>query len=369
MKQFITLGAILIVLYSSSFAQLTTTPNGGNKKAWTGERIGLTDVTIHYDRPAVKGREGKIWGTLVPFGFTDLGFGTSKTAPWRAGANENTTIEFSTDVTVEGKPLPAGKYGFFIAVDKDMSTVIFSKATAAWGSFFYDQKDDALRVNIKQQPLDKSVERLKYEFMNQTENSAIITLQWEKWSFPFKVETDLNKNQLQVFRNELTSDKGFDSKAWAQAAEWCADNKTDLNEGLGWADYSISGLFVGEKNFRTLSVKSRILQLQGKEAEAAALMNEALPFGNVNEVHGYARQLLTAGKAKEAGDVFKSNYKKFPNTFTTNMGMARALSSEGKYKEALKYATAGLAQAPDPANKANAESMIEKLKAGKDINQ
>jgi tetratricopeptide (TPR) repeat protein len=369
MKKIITICSMFLAMYSLSIAQLTTPPDGGNKKAWAGERIGLTDVSIHYDRPAVKGREGKIWGALVPFGFNDLGFGTSKASPWRAGANENTTIKFSTDVMVEGKPLEAGKYGFFVAVDKDQSTIIFSKNTNSWGSYFYNAKDDALRVTIKQQQLDKPVERLKYEFMDQTDNSATLALQWEKWSFPFKIETDLTKNQLESFRNELTSDKGFDWKAWAQAAEWCAANKTNLDEGLTWADYGISGAFIGEKNFRTLSAKSQILKLQGKETEAMALMNEAMPLGNINEIHGYARQLLTAGKIKEAADAFKSNYKKFPNVFTTNMGMARALSSEGKFKEALKYANSGLAQAPDAANKANAESFIEKLKAGKDINQ
>src|SRR5882724_8131684 len=79
-------------------AQLTAVPSGGNKKAVVGERIGITDVTIHYDRPGVKGREGQVWGNLIHTGYKDLGFGTSKSAPWRAGANENTTIEFSTDV-------------------------------------------------------------------------------------------------------------------------------------------------------------------------------------------------------------------------------------------------------------------------------
>src|SRR5205823_9254962 len=115
--------AILISfsLVSSCFCQiiLTTLPSGGNKKAAVIERIGLTDVTIHYDRPGVKGREGKIWGQLVAYGFNDLGFGTSKAAPWRAGANENTTIEFTTDAKVEGKDLPAGKYGFSIAMGAD----------------------------------------------------------------------------------------------------------------------------------------------------------------------------------------------------------------------------------------------------------
>ena len=120
-------------------AQLTTPPNGGNKKAVVGERIGITDVTIHYDRPGVKGRENKVWGQLVQAGYNDLGFGNTKTAPWRAGANENTTIEFSTDVKIEGQPLAAGKYGFFIAYDPNECTLIFSKNSSnAWSSSVSD---------------------------------------------------------------------------------------------------------------------------------------------------------------------------------------------------------------------------------------
>ena len=137
-----------------SKAQLTQPPNGGNKKAWVGERIGITDVTINYDRPGVKGREGKIWGQLVHAGFIDQGFGSSKSAPWRAGANENTTITFSTDVTIEGKPLAAGRYGFFVAYDPNESTLVFSKNSTSWGSYFYDEKEDALRVKVKTQTVD-----------------------------------------------------------------------------------------------------------------------------------------------------------------------------------------------------------------------
>src|SRR3954466_14974134 len=129
-------------LFSTLFAQITLTqlPSGANKKASVSERIGLTDVTIHYDRPGVKGREGKIWGQLIPAGFIDQGFGSSKAAPWRAGANENTTIEFSNDVKVEGQPLKAGRYGFFIAYDSASPTLIFSKNSTSWGSFYYDDK-------------------------------------------------------------------------------------------------------------------------------------------------------------------------------------------------------------------------------------
>src|SRR5215203_1143639 len=138
MKKVMTTLAILLLVQQWSVAQLTTVANGGNKKAWVGERVGRTDITIQYNRPAVKGREGKIWGQLVPAGFNDPGFGTSKASPWRAGANENTTMEFSTDVAIEGQPLPAGKYGFFIAYDATEPTLIFSKNTGSWGSFFYE---------------------------------------------------------------------------------------------------------------------------------------------------------------------------------------------------------------------------------------
>lgn len=349
-------------------AQLTTTPNGGNKRAMVAERIGLTDVAIHYDRPGVKGREGKIWGALVPFGFTDLGFGTSKAAPWRAGANENTIIEFSTDVKVEGKNLAAGKYGFFIAVGKEESILIFSKTSTSWGSFFYDDKEDALRVTVKQKTSDQSIEWLRYEFTNQSGSGTTIALLWEKWIFPFTVETDLNKNQADLFRNELKSNKGFDWKTWAQAAEWSADNNTNLEEGLQWVEYAISGQYIGEKNFRTLSDKARILNMMGKTVEADAFAKEANTYGNMNDIHGYARQLMKAKKSKEAAALFKANYKKYPNQFTTNIGMVWALSSEQNDKEALKYANAAFAQASDAANKTEVEGIIVQLKAGKDVN-
>src|SRR5882724_4755188 len=141
MKKFA--GIILAISIASvSFSQipLIVSPSGGNKKASVSERVGLTDITIHYDRPGVKGREGKIWGQLIPVGFTDPGFGSSKAAPWRAGANENTTIEFSSDVKIEGQPLPAGRYGFFVAYDPNECTLIFSKNSTSWGSFYYDPK-------------------------------------------------------------------------------------------------------------------------------------------------------------------------------------------------------------------------------------
>ena len=354
----------------SSFSQiiLTALPNGGNKKASVSELVGITNVTIHYNRPGVKGRDGKIWGQLIPVGFTDQGFGSSKAAPWRAGANENTTIEFSTDVTVEGQPLAAGKYAFFVAYDPNECTLIFSKNNSSWGSFFYSEKEDALRVKVKPVAQDHSVEWLKYEFTNETENSATVALQWEKLVIPFKIEVDYVKTQLESFRNELRTSKGFQWQAWDEAAQWCVTRNTNLDEALLWADTATSVNFGGDRSFQPWTTKAQVLQKLGRNAEAADIMKKALPFGNMNEIHQYGRQLIQQKMYKEALDVFKMNYDKNPNQFTTLVGLARGYSANGDYKTALKYANQALPMAPPGANQTNVQTMIDKLKEGKDVN-
>jgi tetratricopeptide (TPR) repeat protein len=361
---------LIVTSCTVSFAQipLTTAPSGGNKKASVTERIGLTDVTIHYDRPAVKGREGKIWGELVHAGFINQGFGNSNAAPWRAGANENTVVEFSTPVKIEGQILPAGKYGFFIAYDPNEPTLIFSKNSGSWGSYYYDEKEDALRVKVKPQALDKSVEWLKYEFMNETENSATIGLQWEKLMIPFKVEVDYINAQLESFRNELRTEKGFMWESWNQAASWCLQRNVNLDQALVWADTATSATFGGDKAFRAWSTKAQLLEKLNRADEAAEVMKKSMAFAGVNEIHQYGRQLLQAKKNKEALEIFKTNFQKNPNQFTTLMGLVRGYSANADYKNALKYANQALPLAPDTNNKNNLASMIEKLKAGKDAN-
>ncbi len=366
---------LFVILISWMFAHLsfsqiilTSLPSGGNKKAYVSERIGITDVTIHYDRPGVKGREGKIWGQLIPVGYTDQGFGSSKAAPWRAGANENTTIEFSSDVKIEGQPLAAGKYAFFVAYDPNECTLIFSKNNSSWGSFFYNEKEDALRVKVKPMALDKSVEWLKYEFMNQTENSATIGLQWEKLMIPFKIEVDYINTQLKSFRNELRNSKGFQWETWNEAAQWALQRNIDLDEALLWADTATSVNFGGDQSFIALSTKAQILDKLGRGDEAAAIMKKAMPFGNMNQIHGYGRTLITLKKNKEALEIFKMNFDKNPNQFTTLVGLTRGYSANGDYKTALKYAAQALPLAPNQANKTNVQTMIDKLKDGKDVN-
>src|SRR5881394_2060104 len=131
-------------------------------RAQISQRIGLTEITINYHRPLVKGR--KIWGGLVPYGTV-----------WRAGANENTTIAFTDPVSIEGKPLAKGIYGLHMIPGENEWTLIFSNNSTSWGSFTYDQKEDALRVSVKPQPAEFH-EALTYDFDEVKPDSTVVTL-------------------------------------------------------------------------------------------------------------------------------------------------------------------------------------------------
>lgn len=363
---------LLIFLLASLSLQaqfLIAPPEGGNKKASISEQIGLTQVQIEYNRPAVKGREGKIWGQLVHFGFADLGFGTSKAAPWRVGANENTTISFSTDVKIEGRELLAGKYALFMAVQPEEVTVIFSKNSSSWGSYFYDPSEDALRVSVKPLKEQPSVERLRFEFNDQTENAALVNLLWERWKIAFKVEVDLPKTVLDSFRKQLRNEPGFMWQCWNQAAAYCLRYNTNLEEGLVWANKAISEPYIGEVNFQNLNLKAQIQNRLGRNAEADATMKDALKVGNMQELHQYARELLSQKRNVEALEVFRANATRNPNTYTTNMGLARGYAANADLKNALKYAKQAELQAGTNAEKEGVAKALKLLNEGKDFNQ
>lgn len=346
---------------------LTQEPDGGNKKASVSEQIGVVKIEINYSRPGVKGREGKIWNTPVAhYGFVDLGHGTSYAAPWRAGANENTTISFSHPVKIEGNDLPAGKYGFFIALGETESTLIFSKVNNSWGSFYYDANEDALRVPVRNQSLEKSVEWLKYEFTDQTDNSATIAMSWEKRMIAFKVEAETKALQIAAFKSDFRTTRPYYD--FISAADWCVQNNYELEQALAWIDRGIYFRIMGEKNFRSLSTKASVLTKMNRLEEAKKIMDEALPLGNVLDLHFYARTLLNQNQPNEAFKVFKMNYDKHPKDFTTQVGMGRAYSALGDFKKGLTYLKAALPSAPDEGNKMRLESMIKKLEEGKDIN-
>lgn len=371
MKQFI-LSVCLLSCFSGVFAQtfVTLPAGGGNLKCSISQQIGITDVKIAWNAPGVKGREGKIWGTtVVHYGFQNLGFGTAKESPWRAGANENTTMSFSTDVSIEGKPLAAGKYGFHIAVYPDSCTLIFSKNSTAWGSFFYNPAEDALRVTVRQQKdIAQSREWLAYEFQDQTENSATVALLWEHWRIPFKVTVDLNKTVVDNLRRELQSDKGFTYENWMAAAQFCLQKGYNLEEALTWADNAIKP-FAGVETFTTISLKSQIEEKLGRTADAEATMKKALDKATVMELHQYGRQLITQKKPEKAMEIFELNHTKNGDAWPVHVGLMRGYSATGDLKKALEHAKKALTQAPDDLNRKNLEAAIKTLSEGKALVQ
>ena len=369
---------LMVACSGQSFAQvITQPPSGDNNRCMVTQYIGsLVYVTVTYNSPNVTGpagedRKGKIWGELVPYGFNDLGFGSSKAAPWRAGANENTTITFSHDVLVQDKPLKAGTYGFFVVAEKDGPwTLIFSNVSTAWGSFFYDQSQDALRVTANPQEAPFT-EWLTYEFIDRDTDQATCALIWENKMIPFTIKVP-GMTQLYVdnMRLQLQNSAGFKWQGWNDAAQYCLTHHVNLDEALLWSDNAIHLPFIGEENFTTLSTRSQLLSAVGKEEESKALMQKAInhPTATPIEIHLYGRQLLTAGKKEDAMKVFELNAKKNPTDWVVNVGLARGYSALGNYKTALKYAKIAYEKAPDPQNKENMKQAVAKLEQGQNIN-
>ena len=369
MKKLQLLAAILFFTITA-FAQLDLPPSGNNPRATISEEVGITSITIKYSRPDVKKREGKIWGdgNVVTYGFSTQSFVTNKnTAPWRAGANENTIITFEHDVKVEDQPLKAGTYGLFMAMGADNVTIIFSNQSDAWGSFYYDEKFDALRVNVKPAALEKSVEWLKYEFIEQKEKSCTIAMQWEKVSVPFKVDVDVDNIVLARIREELNSRKGFVPALILSATQFCFNKNINLEEALVWSKRAIDGQG-GQKTYITLRNLATAYEKLNRIPEADSTMNEALLIATANQYTAYGRTLITQKRVDKAMEVFMASQKRYGDVFGVNGGLMSGYSAKGDFKKAIIYAEKAMAQAANDAAKKQLEGFIAKLKEGKDIN-
>lgn len=363
------LTAVLLTALAATPAhsQALRIPQNTNNVCMAGRRVGVTEISVHYSAPGVKGREGKIYGTdIVHYGYTVLGFGSNTASPWRAGADECTVMSFSTDVTINGQKLPAGKYAFFIEVHPDSSVLIFNTNTSEWGSYFYRKELDVLHATtIQKKDLPVLQERLEYKFANQTDHSVDLSLDWERWSFPIHIEVDLKATVLDDIRKQMSGAIGFDPPSLEAAAQWCVDNDVNLEEALNWINSATNPQLGGRNTFAALSNKARILQKMGKDKEAGDIMNSAMENASIMELHTYGRQLLGQKKYPEALEVFQKNYDKNKGAWPTNAGLMRVYSAMGDYKKALTYAKAALAQAPDEQNKKFLEGAVKTLSDGK----
>lgn len=363
---------VLILMLSSTvllgFGQMDVPPVAGNPRATVTEEVGITSITIKYSRPDVAGREGKIWGSLVTYGFSTNSFITNKsTAPWRAGANENTTITFEHDVKVEGKPVKAGTYGVFMAVWPDSVLLILSNQSDAWGSFYYEEKNDALRTTLKPQMNDKSVEWLKYEFIEHKEKSCTIAMLWEKLIVPFKVEVDVDNIVIARLRQQVTSQRGFNSTNMVQAAQFCLNKNINLEEALAWSQRAVTG-FNGQRSFVTLRNLATAYEKLNRLPAADSVMVDALSMANTIQYVNYGRALITQKRMDKALEVLKSNLQKNGDVYMANLGLMFGYSGKGDYANAIKHAEKAMAQATNDPAKKQIEGNIAKLKENKDVN-
>ncbi len=322
----------------------------GSQHAVVTQRIGITDITINYHRPLVNKR--KIWGGLVPYGQV-----------WRAGANENTTIAFTYPVTVEGKALPKGTYGLHMVPGENEWTVIFSKNSTSWGSFTYDQAEDALRVTVKPQTAEFH-EALAYDFDDVGPDSSVVMLRWEKVAVPFKVGVNTHEIVAENLHNQLRGLAQYSWDGWDDAANYLLQEKIDLDEALKYTDKSIKN----EERYDNYMTKSRVLDALSRKDEATAARNKALTMANAIQLHGYARQLQNDGKQAEAFAIFKENAKKNPDQWVVHVGMSRMYSAQGDFANALKEMTVAVAGAPD-GQKQPLQAFARRLEAKEDINK
>jgi Protein of unknown function (DUF2911) len=355
---------------------ITLPPSGDNPRSTVTQAVGPVKVTIDYSSPRVvrgpNDRKGKIWGELVPWGLSDLGANGCASCPWRAGANENTLFSVSNDVKVQGQPLAAGTYGLHMIPGQEEWTIIFSKDTTSWGSFWYDAKQDALRIKTKADKSDYH-EWLSYEFTEREPEKATVALKWENLQVPFSISVE-NATQIWVdnLRRDLRGSAGFSWQTWQQAAAFCAQKKTNLPEALKWAERAVSDptWAGGQENFVTLTTLSRLQGLNGREQDAAKTFDKAInhPTTTPLQIHFAARQLMTDGKKQDAIKLFQLNAKKYPNQWPVHVGLMRGYSAMGDKKKALEEAKLALAQAPDEGNRKNLQGLVKQLEEGKDIN-
>ncbi len=319
---------VLTLASGSALAQAQLTLPMASQRATVSQTIGLTEIGLTYHRPAVKGR--RIWGDLVPLGKV-----------WRAGANENTTLSFSSPVTVGGKEIPAGTYGLHVLPAEKEWTFILSTVSSAWGSFSYDAAEDAVRVTAAPEGAP-FVEYLTYTLDDPGPDRVLVTLHWEKLRASFPVEVKTHDVVLANIRRELRGLPRFGWQGWNQAAQYCLQNKVGLDEGLAWADRSLAL----NENMSNLMTKAGLLEAKGDAAQAATLRAKGLAIGTEVEVNQYGYQLLGQKKVDEAIAVFAKNVKDHPQSWNVHDSLAEAYALQGDKAKAIASYSKARSMAP-----------------------
>ncbi|RDY57740.1 DUF2911 domain-containing protein [Flagellimonas nanhaiensis] len=329
----------------------------GSPRVQETQRLGITEITLDYGSPAVRNRD--VWNDVIPQGGDPIA--------WRAGANMATTIEFSTDVKIEGKPLQAGKYGLHIIPQNDTYTLLFAHNYNQWGSYYLDRDNDiTMEVTVQPETCTTS-EQLDYEFLNRTENSLVIGLEWGEKRIPFKIEVDLNKTVVESLRSELRGINTYHWQAWNDAARWCLDHDTNLEEAYEWVNRSINGGYNGfaaHRDIRNLVTKVNLIAKLGKTEELQPTLDQAQDLVTQDWEANYLTQtLLRDGFYEQGLKLTDQNLKTFPKAWFLHLNKSLAHYFLGDKKKALNGANKALDLAPEP-RKARIREIISEINAG-----
>ena len=356
MNKSLVLSAIALLGTISLYAQFhTLSIPQTSPKIQESQMLGVTKITIDYSSPALRDRD--VWNNsnIIPQQGDPI--------PWRAGANMATTIEFSTDVKVEGQLLKAGKYGFHIIPKDDTYELLFAHNYDQWGSYYLDvEKDVTLRVSVLPESCSKS-EQLDYEFLNRTENTLVIGLEWGEKRIPFKVEVDLNKTVVDSFRKELRGINTYHWQSWNDAALWCLEHNTNLEEALQWVDRSINGGYGGfaaNKNLNNMSTKIKLLKKLNRLEDMNKTISDAKEIhATAYEANGFSAFLLENGFYAEALDYCNQFLKN--NTKAWFLELNRGISHYfiGNNRLALKDVRNSLKTAPKQFQSRLKEIIVE----------
>jgi Protein of unknown function (DUF2911) len=345
--RFVVLVTVSVVGSAQSFVLDLPLPS---QRAEITQRFGLTDITIRYHRPLAGDR--KIWEGVIPYGKV-----------WRGGANENSTITFTDPVMIEGKALDKGTYGLHMIPTANEWTIIFSRNATSWGSYAYDQSEDALRVNVK--PAASDIHNAPtYDFDQLQPTSTVIDLEWGKVAVPFKVSVDVRSLAEADLKRQLRGLSQYTWMSWDDAANYLLAEKMELNGALAYSHKSIEI----EDRYDNELTKSKVLAALGRKDESAAAQKKALNLASPLQVHSFARQLQAEGHNDEALAIFQDNANKHPDLWFVHTGQARVYSSNGKYDDAVNEMKLAIAAAPD-SQKSYLNDLLSQLESKHDINK
>lgn len=332
MKKIITSSIFIVCLLISSqinaqFEHAVKLPPA-SPKAKVYQQIGVTDIAISYHRPLVKGRE--IFGKLIPFGKV-----------WRTGADENTIIKFSTDVTINGNKVKAGVYGLHTIPNKDSWTVILNNESKAWGSYFYNKDKDVLRFNVTPKTIAHQ-EAMTFNFTSVSKNKTTVELSWAKTSISFDITANTDELVNNNIKSQLNSLPWWGWTGLHNAARYNLNNNVYLEDALTWINRSIQN----NRNYNNLNLKANILEKLGKSDEAKNLKKQALGLGTVAELQRAAFFKFRAKDFKGGLEILKNVLKNSPNNYQSYTAMAWGYTQAKDKKAAKKMYKKALKMAP-----------------------